>query len=129
MPNGHRPKAYSSHDYPNYPNKHDTSDCSHGCGCWMGPCRSGGPIGIDPFGFCPKNPLDGKLLGGDSDIENVVRQRIASLESRARAAEDSLKAVEPSKKNLAAALRNSKREVHDLREAIRKIKEIVRNWK
>jgi hypothetical protein len=32
-----------------------TSDCAHGCGCWMGPYRSGGPV--DPFGPCPKNPL------------------------------------------------------------------------
>ena len=33
-----------------------TSDCAHGCGCWMGPFRSGGPDGIDPFGKCPKAP-------------------------------------------------------------------------
>lgn len=42
--------------------KHDygdddgTTDCKYGCGCWMGPFRSGGPDGIDPFGTCPKNP-------------------------------------------------------------------------
>ncbi len=33
-----------------------TSDCAHGCGCWMGGSRSGGPDGVDPFGDCPKNP-------------------------------------------------------------------------
>lgn len=32
-----------------------TSDCKHGCGCWAGPYRSGGPV--HPFGPCPKNPL------------------------------------------------------------------------
>lgn len=34
-----------------------TSDCAHGCGCWCGPTRSGGPDGIDPMGTCPKNPI------------------------------------------------------------------------
>jgi len=33
-----------------------TSDCEYNCGCWMGPSRSGGPNGIDPFGKCPNNP-------------------------------------------------------------------------
>ena len=32
-----------------------TSDCEY-CQCWMGPCRSGGPEGLDPFGNCPGNP-------------------------------------------------------------------------
>ncbi len=40
-----------------YPGGEDfTSDCSNGCGAWMGPTRSGGPKGIDPFGSCPKAP-------------------------------------------------------------------------
>ena len=35
---------------------HDgTSDCKYGCGCWMGPSRSGGPV--DPGGRCPNNPI------------------------------------------------------------------------
>ena len=35
---------------------HDgTSDCSHGCGCWAGPTRSGGPV--NPLGPCPLNPI------------------------------------------------------------------------
>ena len=33
-----------------------TSDCEHGCGCWVGSSRSGGPDGVDPFGDCPNNP-------------------------------------------------------------------------
>jgi len=33
-----------------------TSECSYGCGCWMGKSMSGGPPGIDPFGACPKAP-------------------------------------------------------------------------
>lgn len=43
------PHQYADHD--------GTSDCAHGCGCWMGPARSGGPDGVDPFGECPKNPM------------------------------------------------------------------------
>ena len=34
-----------------------TSNCSNGCGCWMGGSRSGGPDGVDPFGQCPNAPL------------------------------------------------------------------------
>lgn len=37
-----------------------TSDCSYGCGCWMGSSRSGGPKGVDPFGACPKAPAEVK---------------------------------------------------------------------
>lgn len=40
-----------------------TSDCTHGCGAWMGDALSGGPDGGDEllgaFGLCPKNPLSG----------------------------------------------------------------------
>jgi len=32
-----------------------TSDCEHGCGCWCGLSRSGGPDGADPLGVCPNN--------------------------------------------------------------------------
>ena len=38
-----------------------TSDCAHGCGCWMGGFASGGPV--DPFGACPRNPLAAKGAG------------------------------------------------------------------
>ena len=41
------PHGYADHD--------GTSDCSHGCGCWAGPCRSGGSV--DPLGPCPMNPI------------------------------------------------------------------------
>ena len=48
------PKVYGSHKYE----EDGTSDCAYGCGCWMGPARSGGPI--DPFGPCPCNPKQQK---------------------------------------------------------------------
>jgi hypothetical protein len=43
---------FGDHDY-GY--GYGTSDCKYGCGCWMGPTRSGGPV--NPFGKCPKNPI------------------------------------------------------------------------
>lgn len=42
------------HNYPERPDR--TSDCKHGCGCWAGPSRSGGPDGVDPLGDCPAHP-------------------------------------------------------------------------
>lgn len=30
-------------------------ECSYGCGCVMGACKSGGTK-VDPFGPCPMNP-------------------------------------------------------------------------
>jgi len=47
------PKEFGPHKYAD----HDgTSDCKYGCGCWMGPSRSGGKV--DPFGPCPNNPKE-----------------------------------------------------------------------
>lgn len=46
--------AYRAEHY--YPDEDGTSDCQFGCGCWMGPSRSGGPDGVDPFGHCPAAP-------------------------------------------------------------------------
>ncbi len=45
------PKKFGSHDYGH---EDGTSDCAHGCKCWMGPFASGGPV--NPFGACPNNP-------------------------------------------------------------------------
>lgn len=46
-------RKFGPHHYPDAPD--GTSDCKYGCGCWAGPHNSGGPV--DPFGACPKNPL------------------------------------------------------------------------
>lgn len=54
------PSRYGSHNYPGAPDH--TSDCSHGCGCWMGPARSGGPV--NPHGRCPNNPIAKKQEEG-----------------------------------------------------------------
>ncbi|MCX6786909.1 MAG: hypothetical protein NTY93_00040 [Candidatus Kaiserbacteria bacterium] len=101
MPNGHSKKEYGKHEYPN---QEGTSDCRFDCGCWAGPARSGGPLGLDPFGACPGNPKDGQLLGGKDDYENVVTYRILDLESRVYEAEELLKKVSPSKIKLAETL-------------------------
>ena len=97
MPNGHDTKKYGGHDFGN---QGGTSDCKHGCGCWMGPSRSGGPTGLDPFGKCPKNPKDGKLLGGNADYDYVVTERIQNLESELYKAKEMLGRVDPSKRKL-----------------------------
>ena len=49
--------AKGGHYYPGCddPLNFYTSDCSYGCGAWMGGSRSGAPDGVDPFGLCPKN--------------------------------------------------------------------------
>lgn len=52
---GLRKESFGGHSYA----PDGTSDCAHGCGCWCGPTRSGGPDGVDPMGACPKNPLSG----------------------------------------------------------------------
>lgn len=111
MPNGHGPKEYGAHNYG--PTGMD--QCRHGCGCWMGDCSSGGPLGLDPFGACPGNPTDGKKLGGEADYHQVVEQRINDLQSRATRAEDLLKRVKPSKVQLAEDLKASNRRVDELR--------------
>jgi hypothetical protein len=51
------PDNFGPHFYPGIATD-STSDCKYGCGCWMGSFRSDGPEGIDPFGLCPKNPIN-----------------------------------------------------------------------
>ena len=111
MPISHRPKQYGKHEYADPEGK---SDCKFGCGCWTKPSGSGGPAGLDPFGTCPGNPVDGKLLGllgGQLDYEYVVEDRIRKLESRARIAEGKLKSIGPSLVILAEELVKAKSEV------------------
>ena len=64
------PKEYSEHKYNN-------GLCS--CGCWLNTDSSGGPIGLDPKGKCPKNPKDGVPIGGLHDYAEVANERINGL--------------------------------------------------
>jgi len=53
------PEAYGPHKFT----QDGTSDCAYGCGCWMGPARSGGPV--NPFGACPNHPRNEVAHQGD----------------------------------------------------------------
>ena len=107
MPNGRDHKEfndYGAHEYPAAP--HGTSDCKYGCGCWAGPSRSGGPPGIDPFGHCPGNPLDGQRQPGNEDYEDCVNGRIQKLESELYAAKQAVDIVQQAKKGTKVELVN-----------------------
>lgn len=89
----------SGHFYPGIEDEKDvfTSDCTHGCGAWMGPARSGGPKGSDPndynaaFRECPNNPrapLHWIIAGGESGHHHREHQLewSRSLRDQAKAA-------------------------------------------
>jgi len=123
MPNGHDySREYGQHDYES----EGTSNCRHGCECWMGPARSGGPIGLDPFGECPNNPKDGKRLGGNNDHDIVVTRRIRALESRAYAGKQAIERLEEIKKTPKAKLLER---VEFLEEKLRKANDFFKNLK
>jgi len=123
MPNGHDLREYGRHKYANH---HGTSDCQYGCGCWMGPARSGGPTGLDPFGKCPKNPKDGKFLEGNADYDYVVTERIRNLESRLYRAEERLKAMKPSKIKLADELESLRDQLAEKNQLLEKIHRLIK---
>lgn len=99
MPNGHGPKEYGGHEYTD---RYGTSKCKHGCGCWVSSFDSGGPTGLDPFGWCPRNPKDGELLSwdGSADYDYVVTRRIRDLSSRLSHAEDRVESMRSNKLKL-----------------------------
>lgn len=121
MPNGHGHKEYGKHKYA----EAGTSDCEYGCGCWMGPARSGGPTGLDPFGKCPKNPGDGKSLGGNADYDHVVTERIQNLESRLYIAEEQLEKVKPSKIKLADELDSVRTELAKKNQLLAQLRRLI----
>ena len=122
MPNGHGPKEYGKHKYADHGG---TSDCEHKCGCWMGPARSGGPVGLDPFGICPANPVDGKFLGGNQDYEHVVTERICNMQTRLSVAENKLKSVEPSKVELAEKLASTEARLREAERVLEKVRDCL----
>lgn len=101
--NGHGPKNYGPHKYVGLGT--GKVECEHRCGCWIANSNSGGPLGLDPFeGPCPRNPVNGEFLGGDSDWHHVVEERIRQLTTRGHQAEAALERVRPTKVQLADAL-------------------------
>jgi hypothetical protein len=126
MPNGHDySKEYGPHKYDD--DIHHTSDCKFKCGCWMGPARSGGPAGVDPFGECPGNPKDGELVGGSADQDIVIERRIKRLETSAYTAEERAKELEEinSKKKiqLHRDLKEAEKEIAGLKKTLVEISE------
>lgn len=122
MPNGHGPKEYGKHKYASNVGK---SDCEYGCGCWMASFQSGGPTGLDPFGTCPQNPKDGKLLGGNADYNHVVTERIENLSSRLYQTEERLKRVRPTKVKLAEELAVAEAKICDMDERFADLRRIL----
>lgn len=129
MPNGHDTmREYGGHDYGENPQ--GTVNCKFGCGCWAGPARSGGPIGLDPLsGECPNNPLGVKRLEGKADYEIVVTRRIRGLEKSAyKWQERALKAekrVGVKKSDLAEKLEVAEKKIEALKRAFQNIAEIA----
>jgi len=123
MPNGHESKEYGKHRYANYDGP---SDCEFDCGCWKGPTRSGGPIGLDPSEDCPNNPKDGKLLGGDKDYDYVVTKQIQDLNTRLYKAEDHLKQMSLSKTKLVNELASVKEELFNKNQLLAKLQSLIR---
>jgi hypothetical protein len=83
-------KEYGPHTYRDS----GAGGCFNGCGCWIEGAAADGPIGLDPHGKCPRNPVDGKRLSTAAnpyaDHAYVANQRIADLERRAAGAEEEL---------------------------------------
>ena len=123
MPNGHdNSKEYGSHEYGDK----GTSNCRYECKCWMGPARSGGPIGLDPFGECPNNPKNGERLGGNDDYEIVVTRRIRALESQSYAGKQAIERLEEIRQTPKAKLLER---VEFLEEKLRKANDFFKNLK
>jgi len=70
----------------------------------MGPARSGGPVGVDPFGECPGNPKDGNRLSGFGDREVVITRRIRNLEKQLYDTQQELEELREIKKTPKAKL-------------------------
>lgn len=121
MPNG-KSKKYGPHQYPG---RDGTLDCVFGCGCWMGPTRSGGPTGLDPFGKCPGNPLDGEKGNGNADYDRVITQRIRDLESENYQLKKDLEHFKPGKEELVEKIKDLQNTIGDLKRKIFTIKQAV----
>ncbi len=121
MPNGRKHLSYDNDFGPHKYADHDgTSDCRYGCGCWIGPTRSGAPAGVNPLGKCPQNlEIDelpesfGKTMSKPEILEDYINGRIDSLEQdvallgRYRSIIEMAK--EESSEYLAAKLRDSEK--------------------
>ncbi len=122
MPNGHSHKKYGEHKYRE---DDGMGECQFGCGCFMGSCHSGGPLGLDPFGKCPNNPIDGIRREGRIDYEDVVNQRIEEITLRATTAEGKLKQVDPGLLAITEECSRLRSEVFRLKNLLLEVKEVA----
>jgi len=124
MATGYSGNEYGPHEYED---RDGTSDCRHGCGCWMGPSRSGGPSGLDPGGACPKNLVKGVFLGSfEEDCQEVILQRITRAERRASEAERKLKDAAPGALQLGAKVRKQDIELARINKAVSDARDILK---
>ncbi|MCX6812020.1 MAG: hypothetical protein NTW79_00120 [Candidatus Berkelbacteria bacterium] len=127
MPNGYNysEQRHNGHDYGD--DVHRTYDCKFGCGCSMGQSSSHGPLGVDPFGECPGNPIEGKSLGNmTADTDFVVTRRFKELERRCYKAEDTVRRTRPAKKYLAEQNEVKDTEICNLRNKLLQITRIAK---
>jgi translation elongation factor EF-1beta len=126
MPNGYKHRQYGEHEYPN---PEGTSDCIYGCGCWMGPSRSDGPLGVDPHGLCPNHPLDDGPLRKGIDYEDLVNQRIRALKIEVKRQEERAEKAEVAagieRMELVDQLANTERKVKNLEKKLDEIQGII----
>lgn len=141
MPNGREHLKYEdfgSHLY--YSRQSGTSDCEYGCGCWMGPARSGGPAGVDPFGKCPGNvqteiPVSFNAPLSEKEIQqDFINGRIAYLEKLVRDLRPFKETVENAEKfsnvGLVTEFEGMKRENIKLANQLQRIKDqLAAIWK
>ncbi len=129
MPNGRKHKDYYDYGPHEYPEADATFDCKYGCGCWAGPARSGGPAGIDPFGLCPNNPIDGQRQKENDDYEDIVNGRIQKLEREVQEGRRAIKLIEKARKetkiDLAKRLKNAEKKLLNQKDIFRKINEMA----
>ena len=98
MPNGRIHRSLDDFGFHDYGEGEGTVDCKFGCGCWIGPTRGGGPVGLDhsTFGHCPNNPKQGESRPKD-DYEDCVIGRIRDLEERLHKAQEAERIVKQAK--------------------------------
>jgi hypothetical protein len=81
-----KPREYKNFGEHDYDKNQNVAICKHGCGCTRASFMSDGPPGIDPYGKCPNNPLNGPRR--DSDYGDYVDGRIRELELKLHKAKE-----------------------------------------
>jgi len=103
-----------------------TEDCGHGCGCWAGLSRSGGPIGLDPIaGECPNNPEDGNTKDSKANHLAVVNRRIAGLQSKCSELQARVDLIKPGEAALVEEVATLRKRLFAVKQMIEKVRAAV----